>query len=120
MDLFDAIREGNEGRVSSLTRADPTLLEKAEEASGDVPLVVAVEHEKVDMVRLLLQEGANIDGEGRNGETALIRAIKKGNEALVALLLDNGAKTDLEGATGMIPLIWASMMGKLVVVELVT
>jgi cytohesin len=119
MNLFDAIREGSEGRVCSLTKADPTLLEKAEEASGDVPLMVAVEHEKVDMVKLLLQGGANVDGAGHRGETALIRAIKKGNEALVALLLDNGAKTDLADAVENTPLMVASMIGKLVVVKLV-
>jgi cytohesin len=118
MDLFDAIREGNEGKVARLTRADPTLLEKAEEASGDVPLVVAVEHEKVDMVKLLL-EGADIDGKGRSGETALIRAIRKGSEGLVAFLLAHGAKADLADAAGNTPLIWASMKGKLVVVKLV-
>jgi ankyrin repeat protein len=119
MNLFDAIREGHEGMVSSLTRADPTLLEKAEEEDGDVPLVVAVEHEKVDMAKLLVQVGANIDGAGRKGETALIRAIKKGNEALVAFLLDNGAETVLADAVGNTPLMVASMRGKLGVVKLV-
>jgi ankyrin repeat protein len=119
MTVLDAIREGNEGRVCSLTRADPTLLEKAETAGGDVPLVVAVEHEKVDMVKLLLKEGANIDGKGLRGETALIRAIKKGNEELVASLLAHGAKADLADAVGNTPLMVASMKGKLDVVKLV-
>jgi ankyrin repeat protein len=119
MDIFSAVREGREETVCSLTRADPTLLEKAEGGSGDTLLLVAVEHGKADMVKLLLKEGAGIDNGGPKGETALMRAITTGNEELVSLLLGHGAKEDLADKSGKTPLMWASIKGHLGLVRLV-
>jgi ankyrin repeat protein len=119
MDIFSAVREGQEETVCSLTSADPTLLGKAEEGGGDTPLLVAVEHDKADMVELLLKEGADIDNAGHKGETALMRAITKGNEELVSLVLGHGAKEDLADKAGKTPLMWASIQGHLGLVKLV-
>jgi ankyrin repeat protein len=119
MNIFEAVREGKEEMVSSLISADPTLLEKAEEGGGDTPLLVAVEHGKADMVKLLLKEGANIDGTGHKGETALMRAITRGNEELMSLVLGYGARVDLADDVGKTPLMWASIQGHLGLVRLV-
>jgi ankyrin repeat protein len=119
MNIFEAVREGKEEIVSSLTSADPTLLEKAEEGGGDTPLLVAVEHGKADMVTLLLQQGANIDRAGPKGETALMRAITKGNEECSSLLLGHGAREDLADDAGKTPLMRASIQGHLGLVRLV-
>jgi serine/threonine-protein phosphatase 6 regulatory ankyrin repeat subunit A/serine/threonine-protein phosphatase 6 regulatory ankyrin repeat subunit B len=119
MNIFSAVREGQEKTVSSLISADPTLLEKAEEGGGDTPLMLAVEHGKTAMVKLLLKEGADIDNGGHKGETALMRAITKGNEELVSLLLGHGARVDLTDDAGKTPLMRASIQGHLGLVRLV-
>jgi ankyrin len=119
MNIFEAVREGREETICSLISADPTLLEKAEEGGGDTPLLVAVEHGKADMVKLLLKLGADIDGDGPKGETALMRAITKGNEEVLLLLLGHGASADLADDAGKTPLMWASIKGHLGLVRLV-
>jgi ankyrin repeat protein len=118
MTIFSAVREGQEETVSSLISADPTLLHSTE-AWGHTPLMLAVEHGKAAMVKLLLKLGADINGAGHKGETALMRAITKGSEELVSLLLGHGAKEDLADEAGKTPLMWASTQGQLGLVRLV-
>lgn len=54
-------------------------------------LITAVNKKNVDAVKVLLQNGANINWEDGFNTTALMYAASSGNLQIVKLLLDNGA-----------------------------
>lgn len=84
----------------------------------ETPLIAAVKALNNDIVRLLLDNGANIeDRDGINGLTPLIWAVRKDNVELVTLLID-AYKANIEGVdnNGSTALHWASV-GKMNVTE---
>jgi ankyrin repeat protein len=108
--LFSAI---NSGRVADIREA---LLKGADvnsaNSAGRSPLMEASaftpQGKAIDMVRLLLDKGADIDATDRQGFTPLAWAAQKGSAKVVALLLDQGAKVDAKDAFGRTPLMKAA------------
>ena len=96
--------------------------------SGElIPLVVATFYGHIDVVRLLLDRGADVDGTDGSGHTALTVAMSNGNLAIAQLLISHGADVNKVGAVtdelpndslpileqehvGMTPLIMASFV----------
>ncbi|MDI6812191.1 MAG: ankyrin repeat domain-containing protein [Desulfitobacteriaceae bacterium] len=74
------------------------LLERGgneEEAAGDKPLLmVAAAAGRTDNVRLLLDNGADINARDQEGRTALMWAAKAGKKDTVKFLLEGGADAD--------------------------
>ncbi|MCM0043092.1 MAG: ankyrin repeat domain-containing protein [Burkholderiaceae bacterium] len=71
---------------------------------GTTPLMIIAERpfehkgaavNAVDIARILLDRGADINAQNSNGRTALYFAIREGNADLVRLLLSRGARIDL-------------------------
>jgi hypothetical protein len=72
----------------------------------------ACEFGRVDAARVLLDEGADIRGQGGNGQTGLHLAAIGGHTATVQLLFQRGAPLDVENAWGGNPLnqvLWAAV-----------
>ena len=65
-----------------------------------------------DIVRHLLDRGANIDASSENGTTALMLAAKEGNLDTVLLLLDRGAAPNLRNLAGVTALSLALEGGR--------
>jgi ankyrin repeat protein len=75
-------------------------------------LMLASEYGQIEVVKLLLENGANVDLQVKGlGETALYRASKNGNTEIVKLLIDKGAKIDLQDEDGLTALIIALERG---------
>ena len=76
-------------------------------------LICAACVEEYEIVELLLDEGANVDGRDRqNGGTALIWASKEGNLPIVTLLVESGANVNAVTESGMdTSLHWAAFNG---------
>ena len=70
------------------------------------------------MVKLLLENGAELEKEDKNGQTPLSWAAENGHEAIVKLLLKNGAEVEKEDINGRKPLWWAAGNGHKAVVQL--
>jgi ankyrin repeat protein len=113
-----ALREGDEGTVLRLLDADPTLLDVMSDAMRKRPLAVAAHHGHLEVVRLLIERGANISATGEWRNTALHYAAIMGYEEVVALLLDNGAHANSRNQHGITPLVLACHNGHLGVVRL--
>jgi ankyrin repeat protein len=64
----------------------------AETKYGSTPLHVAVEWETVEVVRVLLEHGANVGAEDNGGRTPFQIASAKGNDEIMKLLSEHGAK----------------------------
>jgi ankyrin repeat protein len=99
-EFFTAVYEGEKGRVRQMLRDEPWLA-RAEYAYLQ-PLHYAVKGGRIDMVRLLLEAGANPLAEGWSGrplgdDTPLARARDREQPEIVRLLEDAAANalTDL-------------------------
>lgn len=76
------------------------------------PLYIATEYNQVEVVKLLLKEGAVIEMNGDKG-TPLHAAAKAGNEELVSLLVQYGAHVDKPDGRGATPFHCAAENGHL-------
>ena len=81
-------------------------------------LLVACWTGHVDTVRLVLNEGAEVDRANQNGVTPLHIACQKGHVAVARLLLDEGAEVDRAAKDGVTPLFIACAEGHVDVVRL--
>ena len=82
------------------------FLAKRFDANGIYRL--AIQEENIEMVRLLLENGANIDQTDELGNTPLFITAYKGNIGMVNLLLEKGAKIDQATKLGHNPLLIAA------------
>jgi len=96
---------GFEGRTPVASRAE----EKPEEfASGWLtPLMLAAREGHLDVARILVDAGADIDAGAGDGKTALAIAIFNGNYELASLLVDHDADVNEADAQRFTPLFWA-------------
>ena len=74
----------------------------------DTALICAVRKENIDLVRLLLANGADVNVTNHWGDTALMWAIEVENVELVQLLLDNGADVNAREKNGVTALLLAA------------
>ncbi|XP_054431424.1 ankyrin repeat and SOCS box protein 3 isoform X2 [Pteronotus mesoamericanus] len=90
--------------------ADPnaTTLEET------TPLFLAVENGRIDVLRLLLRHGANVNGShSMCGWNALHQATFQENAEIIKLLLKRGANKECQDDFGITPLFVAAQYGKL-------
>ncbi len=71
-----------------------------------------------DIIRLLVEWGADLNRRGKDGATPLVRAIRAGNRVLVKNLVQQGADVNLPAADGSTPLAVATAGGNQEIVRL--
>jgi ankyrin repeat protein len=77
-------------------------------ASGELaPLLFAAREGQLEIGRLLLDAGADINARAGDGKDALGLAVFNGNYAFAALLVEAGANVNQADAEGFTPLFWA-------------
>ncbi|KAG7289873.1 hypothetical protein NEMBOFW57_006250 [Staphylotrichum longicolle] len=85
---------------------------------GQTPLRWALEEGHGAVVKLLAENGANVDAKNEGGQTPLSWAAEKGHKAAVELLLATGkADVDAKDNNGRTPLSWAAWKGHEAIVE---
>ena len=84
----------------------------------DTPLITAARNGHVELVRVLLEDGANVETVNNFQETALHRATYYGQLEVCRLLLDWGAKVDPLDILRDTPLYYAANKGNLSMVKL--
>ena len=96
---------GFEGRTPIANRTEP----KVEEfASGWLtPLMLAAREGEVELARLLLAAGADVNAVAGDGKNALATAIFNGNYDVASFLVDNKADVNNADAQRFTPLYWA-------------
>lgn len=104
------------------------LIEHDAQVKGSGTIVMAAEEGKSDMVKLLLDKGADIDEIGIEHPTdprfledmgsALHRPVVGGHEAVVKFLVEKGANVNLKDVMGRTPLALAQAKGNGAIVEL--
>ena len=94
-DFLKAAGSGNHSAVAELIEQGIDLNLHEEEGLGRTALMKACRHGHVDIVRLLLANGARVDEQDASGDTALSYAACNAYMDIVKLLLDHGADTEL-------------------------
>ena len=122
-DLFKAIdnKDVNAARAALDRGAPVNAVAKNIFNIGNItPLSHAVTKGQVEIVKLLLERGADVNYiHSLGGGTCLTDAAMNGSASIVSLLLDHGAKVDIKDETmGYTPLMYAASGGRDEVVKL--
>ncbi len=80
---------------------------KLEKDTNRTALIIAVDHNRNDIVKLLLQKNADVNHKDVTGRTALMYAIENNNTEIVKLLLNSGADVNQTNKAGQTALIIA-------------
>ena len=102
--LFAAIRAGD-GKTTASLLDDRSLLSRTDK-HGATPLMHAARYADADMVRLLIERGADVNTANTEGVTPLMWGA--GDADKVRLLLAKGAKVDVRTELGRTPLLMAA------------
>lgn len=75
------------------------------------PLMETASAGHVDIIKLLLKHGADVNAQSSTGSTPLMFACAGGHEEVVRVLLDNGANVEDHNENGHTPLMEAASAG---------
>ena len=84
----------------------------------ETPLMHAAKYGHWDVVRTLVNNGADVNGRNVDGFTTLMYAAGKGRLDVVQFVVDHGADVNAKTAHRMTPLMMAAGRGHLAVVQL--
>ncbi|XP_062988114.1 protein TANC2 isoform X1 [Elgaria multicarinata webbii] len=84
---------------------------------GETALTAAAGRGKLDVCRLLLEQGAAVAQPNRRGVVPLFSAVRQGHWQIVDLLLTHGADVNMADKQGRTPLMMAASEGHLSTVE---
>jgi ankyrin repeat protein len=115
--IFVAAQNGDLETVKSLLKVNPELVRKID-TLGVTPLHRAAQQGRIDVVRLLLASGADVNAQDKYGNTPLHESALFGHKDVVALLLASKADVNALNKNGETPLHRAAMTGHNDVAEL--
>jgi len=109
-EIFIASYNGDLETVKRCVQQDPEIV-NSRDSTGGFPLEMAAQTGQVEIVRFLLERGADVKM-SRGGATALhMAALYGGKTELITLLLENGADINARTGDGATPLNFA-VIGK--------
>ena len=97
-------------------KANAALLQTAEE--DNTALIRAACLGKTEVVRQLLDRGADIEAKDKDGETALIRAACLGEAEVVKLLIERDANIEAKGRHGYTALMVSAINGRIGIIKI--
>ena len=107
--------QDNEGKTALIWAVKKEYLE---EGHFEEEYFLKIEKEYLEIVKLLVENGADLDIQDNEGKTALIWAVKKEYFKIVKLLVENRADLDIQDNEGKTALIWASIKENFKIVKL--
>jgi ankyrin repeat protein len=95
---------GNHKEIVELLLAHGPEVNAVDVTYGESALYGAARHNNIEIMALLLENGADVQMQSKGGETPLHRAAQWGAFEAAQLLLDHGAAVDVESLQGWTPL----------------
>jgi ankyrin repeat protein len=114
--LIDAVKAGNREAVRALLK-QPAAAFKAVEGDGTTALHWAVRADDLDLARMLLAAGADVNAATREGVTPLSVAAVNGSARMTGVLLEAGANANAVMPEGETILMTAARTGRPEVIE---
>lgn len=115
-DIKTAVTNGDLTLVRSMIEGDRSLLEFKID-SIFTPLNMASYVGKTDIVKYLLEKGADINTKDREGSTPLQNAAAKGHFDIVKLLVEKGSDVNYKDDNGVTPIHFGCMSGNVDLVK---
>ena len=109
--LLTACKNGQKGVVQAFLKKGGIQLDKRD-AQGATALYYAGAKGSKDIVKLLLDAGADAAIADNQSRTALHMAAQSGNKEIIRLLCDGGADLNATDNEGKTPLIYAAKNGR--------
>ncbi|MFC1725192.1 ankyrin repeat domain-containing protein [candidate division KSB1 bacterium] len=104
--IHQAADTGDFNSVKKLLENDPELINSRDESKA-TPLYYAAWRGHLDIVKLLIDKGANVNIRQQYGFTPIGRAISSDHNEIARFLIDNGAALNMKGIGGRTPLYWS-------------
>jgi uncharacterized protein len=116
--LLNAIQQKDVEAVRRMLGSDADL--EPESGPNEVikPLAYAAAYGNLEIVKLLVKAGADLNGHVAYGDVALIKAAEHGNDDILAYLIEQGADVNVPNAVGVTPFIGLCRKGDLKLVQL--
>jgi len=108
--LSIAVRNGKINTLEYLLHSGAQVNLIAEDRGSTALFDSALEKNK-DMVKVLIEAGANVNVQSKDGQTALVVVVGAGDEAIVELLVKAGADPDIKDALGVSARKYATIFG---------
>lgn len=108
--IFSAAEEGNAAEVERMLASGASADERMT-AGGETPLMRAAARGHEEVVRVLLDAGADVCARRADGFTPLILAVFFGHEGVVRLLVERGADASARTNLGTTAARWAEARG---------
>ena len=105
--LYNAVKNGQGYRVRALLQISPYLI--VNDRLRVLP--IAAEYNDLEIVKLLVEGGININECNKEGVTALCIAAKHSYNGLVDYLLDHNANPNIGNKCGLTPLYYYAVAG---------
>lgn len=109
--LIPAIEENCSCLLQGVLLAGANANGTAADNASMPPLILAAKKASSAMVRMLVENGANVEVRDRDNQTALILAVRAGNLKMVNFLLANNANVNALDAKDFSPLCFAAIWG---------
>lgn len=106
LEIFEYLLERENLNINSVGYLGMTALSLA-----------SIEYENLEMIKYLLEKGADINVKNEDGSTALMTASMYGNLEIIKYLIENGADINSKDNDDSTALIYASKWGNLETVE---
>jgi len=118
--ILKACEDGNADKLRELTASQKDLKKDANHLDpyGSTPIKKAIWGGYCEVVKLLVQAGAKINGEKDDDKKPLHYAVENERYEIVEYLIQMKANINITGAYGWTPLVWAIKRDNVKIVDL--
>lgn len=109
-DIFDAVKNKNMTKVKELVEANLKLINIKDEA-GRTPLHWAARGVHYDILKYLVEKGADVNAKDNNSVTPLLSVTSRAHLEAVKLLINSGADINISNNEGSYPIHMAAHYG---------
>ncbi len=115
--IHDCIKTADVNKLKGVIEEFPKSINDKDER-GFPAIVLATYGQQVEITKLLIDAGVDIDQQDRAGNTALMGVTYKGNDEIVQLLIEAGANVNATNFSKATPLIYAATFGQHTIAKL--